>query len=69
VTLLRSIAQQLRRLRYDSRPGEGAGELGEDGQVGVQPDALQAVRWRACQPWALSSLVVEFPELRIPRSY
>jgi peroxiredoxin len=25
------------------------GELGEDRQVGVQPDALEAVRWRPCQ--------------------
>jgi len=32
----------LRREGDGSRPGEGAGELGEDRQVGVKPDPLDA---------------------------
>ena len=32
----------LRGERFCARPGEGAGQLGEDGQVGVKLDPLKA---------------------------
>jgi hypothetical protein len=38
--LFRGI-RNLRRKRRSSPPGGGAGQLGEDGQVGVEPHALK----------------------------
>ena len=37
-----SGVRELRRQGYLSRPGEGAGELGEDRQIGMEPNALDA---------------------------
>jgi hypothetical protein len=67
----------LRRERYGSRSAERAGELGEDRQVGMEPDAIQApdaersqaplrqvllvAEYRTCRPAGLSR---QFPNER-----
>jgi hypothetical protein len=38
----RELRERLRRERYGARPGERAGKLGENRQIGMQPNTLQA---------------------------